>query len=100
MANFLELDYVYNVGDTFEYRNAHVSVAVDNEHAVVTVIPEHTMVESELNGVLVGLQSDMLKKARMSLLNDCQVVLRQDGKSYGVSLMEDIPNVKEMNVIE
>jgi len=95
-ASVLELDYVYTAEDSMDFRNARVSVAVEEEAAKVTITPEHSMTESEINQVLNEIHSDLFKKIRMSLLADCRVLLLQDGKTFRISLEEDQPRVKGM----
>ena len=98
-GNIMEMDYVYAVGDSLEFRNARVLVAITDTEAVITIVPEQAMDESELNGILESIEADTLKKIKMSLTGDCRVVLMQNQAEYAVSLMDGMPRVKEMKLV-
>ena len=87
------MDYVYTTED-MEFRNLHVELTVSGSKTVVAITPEHTMTLEELDGVLYDIESDVLKKVRICIMDECQVVVHQDGKDYDVVLTDDKPRVK------
>ena len=89
MRDPLELDYVYYADGGEEFRNTHVTVTISDEDAYVIVTPEQTMSHSELEGILSNLVTDMLKKMRLCILDDCHVILKQNGQSFKVSLSHE-----------
>ena len=98
--NILSWDYIYVSDETSEFLNVNISVAVEEDGALVTLVPDHAMSEAEINKLLVEVEADMIKKARTSLLNDCRVVLSQDNKKINITLEKDRPAVKGMDTID
>jgi hypothetical protein len=86
------MDYVYTAGES-DYRNARVVLEVGEDFGTVTVFPDAPMTEDDLGGLVKYIETDVFKKARIDLNNDCRVVLEQDGKSYDVELSEDKPRI-------
>ena len=94
MANakqLISVDQVYTAEGSDEYRNARVTVAVVNDMYEVAVEPEETLTRSEMDSILKIVESDMLKKIRVSLKDDCKIVLKRNGQAYTVALEGDPP---------
>jgi hypothetical protein len=87
-----KMDYVYKASET-DYRNVRVNLAVGEDFATVTVVPETPMAEDDLGGLIKYIETDVFKKARIDLKNDCRIVLEQDGKNFDVELSEAKPRI-------
>ena len=86
--SFLELDYVYTADGTLDYRNVRVSVSVGDETAVITILPENEMSKTELNSIFDELESDLLKKTKISLTDECHIELKMNGYNHTVTLAD------------
>ena len=97
-GNVFGMDCVYSTDD-MDFKNAHVDLSIEGDRAVVTITPDQTMSETELDGVVSDIETDMLKKVRMDLMTECVVYVKQDGASFEVLLGEGKPRVKGLKPV-
>jgi hypothetical protein len=96
--NIIELDYVYEAVEMFDYRNVRVSVAVSDAAVVISLYPDLPMEIKELNEVLAYIEADMIKKSRIDIVHDCVLTLTQDGQTYRIELDGQTPRVKALRL--
>ena len=89
--SLLKREYVYHADNSDDYRNVQVIVSPRENAVEVAVIPENMTSLDELNGILRDINGDVLEKLRISLTEECSVVLKHGGQSYAVTLEGDPP---------
>lgn len=89
----LEQEYVYEADGSGEFCSVRVSLDVTEMEEIVTVRPEENMTLGEVERVLHGFESDVLKKMQMKLEGNYPARLEYKGKVFKIAF-DNKHNVK------
>jgi len=85
----LEQEYVYTSDTTGDFCTVRVSLDVTEMEEIVTIKSSQNMTLSEVERVLQGFESDVLRKMQMSLEGSFPARLDYKGRTFKIAVSPD-----------
>lgn len=81
-------DYVYYDFKTNEYKNVHITLNVGEKSFVLELNTDVLLDKSVIEELLNQLNQNAFKRLRISIINDCTVVMIVKGKKYTIDAVD------------
>jgi len=81
------MDYVYSSSESDTFRSVHVDLQVIDEDLQLTLISNDEIKIVDLENILKSLQEEKFSRMRISIYEDCNILLKVNDSSHKVNLL-------------
>ena len=94
------MDYVYASLESGDFRSVYVDFRVVNDNLQFTLESDELIKDEDLEHILKSLQQEKFSKMKISIYDDCDVLLKVKGSSYKVILLNKDMKISRLESVD
>lgn len=95
-----ETDFIYTDVKTDEFKNVHIKLNVDGDDFLLDIFSDEELLKNEIEEILNQLNSAFFRRVRISLVDECRIVVRSKNKNKRIEIIDNGIVVKNIIPME